>query len=351
MPPQPVHQKAPDPRHPLYLGKWKSHHKHSSDEGYYDFLDEPHHKRRKTMLAKYPQIAALYGHQPLTALIAVFAVLLQLSVAYYVGKTATQTNKLFLLALTYIVGGTVVGIYGVIIHETCHGLVFKKLLSNRLLSMFVNIPMVVPIAMSFRRYHLEHHQYQGVIGMDPDLPVQAEIELVSKNPIVKFFWVMCYGIMYMVRGLNLGKAPSFWELVNVAWMVAANIALYFIIGGRGLAYLGLSVFFGYGLHPGAAHFIQEHYVFVDGQETYSYYGTGNKLYMNIGYHNEHHDFPQPKTSTNPSTRIALGFCLFSGLFWTVNLAPLPGLCGRIRATATGAITTLPPKNKLMIVST
>jgi sphingolipid delta-4 desaturase len=47
-----------------------------------------------------------------------------------------------------------------------------------------------------------------------------------------------------------------------------------------------------GLHPLGARWIQRHYLTSEGtQETFSYYGPLNRLAFNVGYHNEHHDFP------------------------------------------------------------
>ena len=60
-------------------------------------------------------------------------------------------------------------------------------------------------------------------------------------------------------------------------------------GRRGLL---SSFFFSVGLHPLGGRWIQEHYLtHNEEQETYSYYGPLNKMAFNVGFHNEHHDFP------------------------------------------------------------
>ena len=72
--------------------------------------------------------------------------------------------------------------------------------------------------------------------------------------------------------------------------VCTDILIWKLCNPKGLLYLFLSLWFGYGLHPAAMHFIQEHFTVTDGQETFSYYGSLNPIFLNIGYHNEHHDF-------------------------------------------------------------
>jgi sphingolipid 4-desaturase/C4-monooxygenase len=70
-----------------------------------------------------------------------------------------------------------------------------------------------------------------------------------------------------------------------------------------MAYLFLSFMFSVGLHPLGARWIQEHYLTLDtNQETYSYYGPLNGINMNVGYHNEHHDFPSVAWSNLPEIK-------------------------------------------------
>ena len=79
-------------------------------------------------------------------------------------------------------------------------------------------------------------------------------------------------------------------------------AIAYFFGWKEIIFLLLSFFFSVGLHPLGARWIQEHYLTHGEQETYSYYGPLNKVAFNVGYHNEHHDFPSVTWDKLPQIR-------------------------------------------------
>ncbi|EEB92967.1 hypothetical protein MPER_08444, partial [Moniliophthora perniciosa FA553] len=109
---------------------------------------------------------------------------------------------------------------------------------------------------------------------------------------------------YALRpGLVRTQTPTRWHLYNVIVQLAFDFVLVKLFGIKPLVYLLMSSFFAGSLHPCAGHFIAEHYLW-DGlaQETYSYYGPLNVLAYNVGYHNEHHDFPSIPWTRLPALR-------------------------------------------------
>lgn len=253
---------------------------------------EPHLPRRRELLHRYPQLKTLFGFSYLTSAIILMIVAVQLALAFWIERASHSGSFagswLFILPLAYLVGGTLNHWAGMGIHEAAHNLVAESELANRWMAMIANIPILAPSAMSFRRYHLKHHSHLGIYPDDNDLAQEFEISWVRNIAWRKFVWLVFY-IIFATSARGFFKKPSRWEVINVVFTLAVDVAIVASIGWMGLAYLGLSTFFGYGLHPVAGHFIHEHYIWNESQETYSYYGLLNWVNFNVGYHNEHHD--------------------------------------------------------------
>lgn len=254
---------------------------------------EPHRERRQRILRAHPEITKLFGydHRPVWRMAGVLAA--QLSLAAGLGWVATAVPPW--VACTVIVAaawalGAVLNHYGgVVIHEASHNLCARTETQNRWVAIFANLPKVLPYAMSFRRHHLTHHRDMGVVGIDNDLPLPFERHLIGNGVLRKLGWLFFYPFFgALCRGFL--HRPDRWEAMQWAVQMPFNILLFGMLGPWGLAYLALSTWFSAGLHPVAGHFIHEHYLWDEGQETYSYYGPLNRVTENLGYHVEHHDF-------------------------------------------------------------
>jgi len=207
--------------------------------------------------------------------------------------------------LSYVVSGTLNQNLFCAQHEISHCLAFKKPSHNHWLALFANTVLVVPMAVKFREYHHDHHLFLGVDGGDVDLPTVLESTYVRG-----LFMKICYGMVYLVtygvRPLVVRpKAAHMGDLLNWIVVMGVNAAILYFWGIKSLVYLFAGSILGGGIHPLAGHLISEHYQFEPGQETYSYYGPLNALGYNVGYHNEHHDFPQiPQTRLHKLREIA-----------------------------------------------
>jgi len=259
---------------------------------------EPHAERRRLLLRAHPEIERLYGPCPRTKYLCTALVAVQLATAYLL----RDASWWWILGVAYVFGGLVNQALLLAIHELSHNLAFKKPWHNRAFAVFINLPVGVPVAETFRYYHLLHHVHQGDERLDTDLPTEAEGRF-ARGWLRKTLWLSVQGFAYALRPLFVHpKRPSGPELANLAVQLAFNVAIFYLWGGKALAYLPISSLIVMGLHPIAGHYISEHYVFREGQETYSYYGPLNRLTFNVGYHNEHHDFPYIPGSRLPELR-------------------------------------------------
>ncbi|KAJ3327094.1 hypothetical protein HDU76_012372 [Blyttiomyces sp. JEL0837] len=277
---------------------------------FWEHNEEPHASRRKELLKKYPQIRKLMRHEPLTKYIVVVEVVLQMAMAWYF-RNKIDTAAFWISA--YVIGGTLTSSLVLSIHEVTHFLAFKAFLPNKILACFANLPIVLPFCVDFKRYHMDHHRFQGVAGIDGDLPTELEGSLFNST-IGKLFFCAFQIIFYAVRPkltvVNRAyKLPTTtmgwifsWFTMNYVFQFSVMALVFKYWGIQSILYLLLSVFFGGSLHPMAGHFIAEHYVVNPGQETYSYYGGLNLLAFNVGYHNEHHDFPNIPWTLLPELR-------------------------------------------------
>lgn len=261
---------------------------------------EPHRHRTKAILKEYPHIRQLIGKNPLSMIAIVALVLLQVVLAWFVEGQSWW----IVVGVAYIVGAFADHALFVMIHECSHKLIFRSPVANRLAGIFANMPLIFPSSVSFERYHIKHHSFQGVHELDGDLPNHWEAKLIDNYFIGKVIWLLFYPLFQLFRIPRLKEIKPFdkWIALNWGVQILFVTAVALFIGPKALVFMILSFFFSVGLHPLGARWIQEHYLTHGEQETYSYYGVFNRVAFNVGYHNEHHDFPSIPWNHLPQIR-------------------------------------------------
>ncbi len=267
-------------------------------------IAEPHRGRTKEILKKHPEIRTLIGPDSSTIWYALGLVSIQFVLAYAVKDASWWV----VFAVAYCLGAFANHALFVVVHECAHRLVFRPKFPNFLAGVWSNLPLFFPSAVSFQKYHLKHHAFQGVYELDADVPSVWEAKVIGHSAFGKAIWLLLYPFFQLTRPWRLREIAVLdrWTMANFVIQVSFNVAVYMVLGPKSFWYFFLSLFFSIGLHPLGARWIQRHYTTGEGdhgdQETFSYYGPLNKIAFNVGYHNEHHDFPSVPWTRLPQIR-------------------------------------------------
>lgn len=270
---------------------------------FYTEVKDLHFERPIEIIKEHPEVRNLIGKNPSTIIIVISAVLLQCVLAFF----AHSAPWWAVFVIAWLGGAFIDHALFVMIHECTHNLLFQKKQNNLLAAIFSNSVMFFPSAVSFARYHLKHHAHQGIPDLDADLPSPWEAKVFNNSFIGKAMWLLFYPVVQVLRVPRMKEVKNFDKWVALNWLLVFSVdaAVWFLLGPKAFVYLGASLFFSIGLHPLGARWVQEHYM-TSGpvQETHSYYGPLNVLAFNVGYHNEHHDFPSVPWNNLPKVHKA-----------------------------------------------
>jgi sphingolipid delta-4 desaturase len=184
---------------------------------------EIHAIRRREILAQHPEIKELYAPDIWSAVFAALTIALQLYMAWLV-KDRSYT---VIVPLAYALGGTCNHSLVLAEHELSHDNFFRTKLANRIMSYMCNLPIALPMAPTFRRYHLEHHSL-GMVGLDMDVPSKLEGRVLASR-FGRLIFLLLQPFFYALRPVVMNPKPlNRYELQCWAVMVVGNLAVQFL---------------------------------------------------------------------------------------------------------------------------
>jgi sphingolipid delta-4 desaturase len=270
---------------------------------YVSAADQPHPARTLAILKAHPEIRQLIGRNPWTAMIMLGVVGLQVAIAFSMGRLGLDYWWAALLA-AYGIGAFANHCLYVVVRLRTHRLIFRNRATNYLVAIIGDLPNLIPGAIGFSICHLAHHARQGDYRTDADLASDWEARLIGNRWYAKALWLLLFPLFQLTRPMRLKDISVItgWSLASLVASAAFDVAVLWFFGANALLYLGASMLFSIGLHPLGSRWIQEHFTLNPDQETGSYYGALNRLALNVGYHNEHHDFPSVPWNRLPAIR-------------------------------------------------
>lgn len=288
----------------------------------FDWADDyhTHNRRRAIILKKYPEIRKLMTYDPVFKWKVLAMVAAQI-ISFVLLSSVSSFWVFFISA--YFFGGVINHSLTLAIHDISHNQAYGygRPLANRLFGMVANLPMGIPTSVTFKKYHADHHAFLGKQA-DTDLPTEWEGRFFNTSPR-KILWLILNPLFYAIRPMVVSPKPiEALEVLNLIVQFSFDYVIVRYLGWHILLYMILSSLVCMGLHPIAGHFLSEHYVFFYEEdyleklrvhqkelsekllvpETFSYYGPWNLLTYNVGYHVEHHDFPNIPSSLLPEVR-------------------------------------------------
>lgn len=248
---------------------------------------EWHAARRRAILHAHPEVRQLYGHDPTTAIWVAVVAALQVALTF----VAPHLSWPAMLVFAYVVGAFPAHALGVLVHEAGHNLVFRSTSANKMLAILANVPLGAPAAIEFRAQHALHHRWLGdVDGKDTQAPTRHEARVVRSSlaKLVSFTFGRFY---FRARPASHHVTLDRWMVLNWIACITYAIAVLALGGPKAFVFVIAAGLAAFGPHTVGARRLSEHITARRGQPTNSYYGVLNRVTFDVGYHAEHHDFP------------------------------------------------------------
>lgn len=287
---------------------------------------QPHWARRKAITKIHPEVGELHFYDPSSA----WWTLALVSVMYITAYLFKDLGYGTLFLLAYCFGAFVDHGLWVLVHDLGHNTAFETKWLNSVFLVICNIPHILPSSVTFKYYHKQHHTHLNELYDDPDIPGPSEQAFFGNSCLGKMGFLLFFPFIQAMRTFRYGKMYyDHWVLLNYIVVIGCNVAALYYWGPRAFFYLAVSFYSALSFHPCGARWIAEHYALRPEQETYSYYGPINLVSFNIGYHNEHHDYPRVPWSQLPKlTKMAPEFYQplyqhpsYVGLMWQFFFDP------------------------------